>query len=228
MGFSLKKLGRAATSGLKTISKPLTVPVRIAQDVQKKGLVKGLKAIPSRIHVDAIKAGVDFTADTVRLAVKDDSKVGKLATKAIEGSAKLQTWTQRRPVQTMIGAAAAGAAGYGAFVAAPAALAGGGGAAAAGGGGAAAAAGGTAGGTSALASAGIAAAKAGAGLAVSLGAKYARTAVGGGAGAQPSSPPATTNGPVVNPDGIESKGATGGTLPDFATKILRLAFPGIV
>lgn len=221
MGFSFKKLGRAVSSGVKTITKPLAVPVNIAKDVQKKGLVKGLKAIPSRIHVDAIKAGVDFTADSARalgVGGKVGAKIERTAVKAIEGSAKLQTWTQRRPVQTMIGAAAVGGAGYAAFVAAPAALAGGGGAAAAGGGGAAAASGSAAGGTSVLASMGAAAAKAGAGLAISVGAKYARTAVG-------KSESGSSGLPATNPEGGDA--ALADHAPSLLDRLLALAFPGI-
>lgn len=141
-GFSLKKIGRAVTSGLKTISTPVTVPVKMIQDVKNKGLKKALKAVPSRLHVDTIKAGIDFTADTARMVVGTGTKVDTLAKKAITGGAKLQTWTQKRPLQTTAGVIAAGAAGYVAFVAAPAAIGGAGtGAAAAGAGGAGAGAG---------------------------------------------------------------------------------------
>jgi hypothetical protein len=123
-GFSLKKLvkkvGKVAKSVAKVAAAPVLAPINIVKDVAQKGLVKGLKAAPSRLLVDPFKAQANLVTSTAKVFTSNDRTiVGKLTGQADKSAAQLQTWTQKHPLQTIGGAALA----VGAVIAAPAAIA---------------------------------------------------------------------------------------------------------
>jgi hypothetical protein len=135
-GFSLKKItkkvGKVAKSAVKAGVRMHTQPIRIAKDVKEKGLKKGLKAIPSRVFVDPIKDGNRVVSSTMRAVASKGTRFDALAGKINRSSNKLQTWTQKRPLQTTVGALVAVAGGWAAGAAIGAAGAAGGAAAAGG------------------------------------------------------------------------------------------------
>jgi ribosomal protein L31E len=138
-GF-FRKVTKVAKSAVKAGVRMHTQPFRIAKDIKQKGWKKGLKAIPSRVFVDPIKDGNRILTDTARVIARPGTKLASAADRFDRSNRQFQKWTQKRPLQTTLMAAAA----VGAAIAAPAAIAavGAGGAAAGGAGAGAAAAGG--------------------------------------------------------------------------------------
>jgi amino acid transporter len=133
LGFSLKKVvkkakksvgktvvGKIVSATAKVAVAPVTQSVRFAQDVKKKGFKKAIKAAPSRMFVDPIRDTTKAATSAMKLVAGKNTLVGKLATKSDKGLDKLQTWTQKHPLQTIAGAAVA----VGAVFAAPAIAAG--------------------------------------------------------------------------------------------------------
>lgn len=132
-GFSLKKVGKTFKRTVKKVGNvggaalrvvdtvnPMSKAVAFGKDVQRKGVVGALKAVPSRLVVSPARAVVGVGTSAARVFTSSDRTILSRVTSRADASTKqLQDWTQKRPIQTIAGAAAV----VGAVYAAPAAYA---------------------------------------------------------------------------------------------------------